>query len=110
MMNASPAKLRSGDWGARVVGAVKTGDVVQITTKGGKTWSDHVARVVWSGDGVTLVALCGKRAEGRYTWREREQMGDRYAGTQYEGEYCGYRCPVSGRKCCPANGPCHDCA
>lgn len=25
------------------------------------------------------------------------------------GAYCGYPCPVSGRKCCPANGPCHDC-
>ena len=26
----------------------------------------------------------------------------------YEG-YCGYPCPVTGRKCCPENGPCHDC-
>ena len=23
--------------------------------------------------------------------------------------YCGYPCPVTGRKCCPSNGPCHDC-
>lgn len=26
----------------------------------------------------------------------------------HEG-YCGYPCPVTGKKCCPANGPCHDC-
>jgi len=25
------------------------------------------------------------------------------------GAYCGYPCPVTGRRCCPANGPCHDC-
>lgn len=25
------------------------------------------------------------------------------------GEYCYYPCPVTGRKCCPENGPCHDC-
>lgn len=23
--------------------------------------------------------------------------------------YCYYPCPVTGRKCCPENGPCHDC-
>lgn len=25
------------------------------------------------------------------------------------GYYCGYPCPVTNRKCCAANGPCHDC-
>lgn len=24
-------------------------------------------------------------------------------------EYCYHRCPVGGFKCCPENGPCHDC-
>jgi hypothetical protein len=27
----------------------------------------------------------------------------------YRTEYCGYPCPVTGRKCCSKNGPCHDC-
>lgn len=24
-------------------------------------------------------------------------------------DYCGHECPVSGKRCCAANGPCHDC-
>ncbi len=31
-----------------------------------------------------------------------------YPGTDME-IYCGYPCPVTNRKCCAANGPCHDC-
>ena len=55
-MNASPAKLRDGSWGARVQGAVAVGDTVTITTKAGKSWSARVSQVVWSGEGVTLCA------------------------------------------------------
>lgn len=31
-MTASPAKLRSGEWGARVQGSVAVGDTITITT------------------------------------------------------------------------------
>jgi len=24
-------------------------------------------------------------------------------------DYCWHDCPVTGLKCCPTNGPCHDC-
>lgn len=30
--------------------------------------------------------------------------------TDHTSQYCGYPCPVTGLKCCPENGPCHDCA
>lgn len=54
---ATPAKLRSGDWGARVKGTpVSAGDVVLITTKAGKSWSARVIAIVWSDKGVTLCA------------------------------------------------------
>lgn len=53
-MNASPAKLRNGSWGARVEGIAVVGDTLTITTKGGKTWNAVVARIVWQGNGVTL--------------------------------------------------------
>lgn len=52
--SASPAKLRSGAWGARVAGEVQSGDVVQITTRSGKTWDAQVVKVVWTGDGISL--------------------------------------------------------
>ena len=54
---ASPAKLRDGSWGARVRSEqVSPGDVVTITTAGGKTWQARVERVVWSGEGVSICA------------------------------------------------------
>ena len=54
---ATPAKLRSGEWGARVSETdVKVGDIVTITTRAGKTWDAQVADIVWSNDEVTLVA------------------------------------------------------
>lgn len=54
-MNATPAKLRDGTWGARVTGTPSVGDLVTITTKAGKTWDARVNRVIWT-DGK--VALC----------------------------------------------------
>lgn len=55
-MNATPTKLRNGTWGARTTDNVSKGDVVTITTRGGKSWDATVTEIVWSGDGVTIVA------------------------------------------------------
>lgn len=98
MINATPTKLRSGNWGARVQGRVHEGDVITITTRAGKSWQAEVAKVVWSGNGVSICATesAGPRRSGR-------------RASQYANGYCYYPCPVSGRKCCPENGPCHDC-
>jgi len=54
--SATPAKLRSGAWGARVQGTVAEGDVVTITTRAGKSWQARVTRVVWTGEGVAICA------------------------------------------------------
>jgi len=56
---ATPAKLKSGEWGARVTSPVSVGDTVTITTKSGKSWDATVTRVVWKGDGVSLCATGG---------------------------------------------------
>lgn len=53
---ATPVKLRSGAWGARVKDAVSEGDVVTITTRSGKSWDARVTRVVWRGDDVAICA------------------------------------------------------
>ena len=56
-----PAKLREGSWGAHVNNdSVQPGDVVHLTTKGGKEWDSMVEKVVWKGvdsDGQPC-ALC----------------------------------------------------
>lgn len=54
---ATPTKLRNGDWGARVASSnVREGDIVRITTRGGKSWEAEVMKVIWRGEGVSICA------------------------------------------------------
>jgi hypothetical protein len=61
---ATPAKLRDGSWGARIVGAdqaPKAGETCTIRAASGKTWDASITRVVWSGKDTKTgepVALC----------------------------------------------------
>lgn len=66
MVTASPAKLVSGEWGARLTQNVSVGDVIQVRTKSGKEWMSRVAKIVWTGDGTWLVATSSVD-EGRPT-------------------------------------------
>jgi len=105
MIAATPTKLRSGEWGAKVqTPHVHQGDDIEITTKAGKSWAARVAKVIWTGDDVAIVATCS----AGYTPATRNSRGYVDQRGHYDG-YCGYPCRVTGRKCCPANGPCHDC-
>lgn len=45
VIQATPAKLRDGSWGATCKVAVAVGDTVQITTLAGKTWAAKVTAV-----------------------------------------------------------------
>ena len=44
----SPAELRGGSWGARAedTEALRAGDTITVTTKGGETWNDAIAEVL----------------------------------------------------------------
>lgn len=53
---ASPTKLATGAWGARVTGPVQAGDTVTITTAAGKTWQARVTQVVRTGEGYSICA------------------------------------------------------
>lgn len=101
MKTATPTKLRDGSWGATVKStSIKTGDTVQITTRGGKSWTARVSRVVWSGNGISICATASL---------DRPARSSR-SSSNYSDVYCGYPCPVTGVRCCEANGqPCHDC-
>lgn len=56
-LTATPIKLKSGDWGARVASAnVRAGDIVRIITRAGKSWDAEVVKVVWSGNGASICA------------------------------------------------------
>jgi len=65
MKTATPAKLRSGAWGARVTDTVERGEPIQIVTRSGKTWTTTVQAVIWEGAGVTLVATSSASSSSR---------------------------------------------
>ena len=79
-MIATPTKLRSGAWGARVVGSVREGDAVMITAKSGKSWQARIERVLWS-DGE--VSICATEGHGRKSRPRRASNGECMCG---EGE------------------------
>lgn len=112
-MKAKPKRLRSGSWGAVVegqeAGQVAKGDVVTITARGGKSWDAVVEKVIWRGGDVAILATEQRPAKPR-TEREASYLRSRgHSVGSYQYQYCGYPCPVSGRRCCATNGPCHDC-
>lgn len=66
MTTATPAKLQSGAWGARVTGNANPGDVLTIIAASGKSWEAVVERVVWTNGEVSLCATSSqKRHSGR---------------------------------------------
>src|SRR5687767_9094566 len=58
MKNATPAKLRNGDWGAWVESEVSPGDPIKVTSRKGDEWVRMVTKVVFqSPEGRCLVKL-----------------------------------------------------
>lgn len=62
--SATPAKLRNGEWGARVEHhnghKVAEGDKLEVSARSGKTWTTKVLYVSWSNDKVSFVATAPK--------------------------------------------------
>lgn len=58
-MIATYAKLRSGEWGVRVVSDRKpsSGDVVIVRERSGVNRTEMIERVIWTGQGVALCTL-----------------------------------------------------
>lgn len=96
---ATPAKLRDGSWGARVAGKARAGDLIWVKARNGKEWQARVTKVVWSGEGVTLVAT---ESVDRKPAR-RERMGSGHGRTVSIASYSDY---------CTDNASCrcYDCA
>lgn len=99
---ATPAKLRTGSWGARVPGTAREGQAITVRARSGKTWDATVSRVLWTGrdsrSGRTI-SLCATESAPAARSTYHAVRGR---------DYCGYPCPVSGRRC-TASDPCHDC-
>jgi len=102
-ITATPTKLRTGDWGARVPNEhIEEGDLVVITTKAGKSWTAVVEKVVWKGNGIAICATESRSGGCRYTHAPtRRNYGPgrcQDCGTYLQSWMDGY-----------ASGLCHDC-
>ena len=81
---ATPRKLSNGSWGAVAQSAVKPGDLLQITTRSGKSWTATVARVESAGRGAWVVSTSSSRS--RHTAPTNYTRTGRRTGCQ-----CGSR-------------------
>ena len=54
LIEASPCKLRNGNWGCRTTDPVEVGDTVRIVTRANKQWRARITQIVWTGDQVWL--------------------------------------------------------
>ena len=99
MTTATPIKLKNGEWGAKAKGTTHKGEVIQVTTRAGKTWTSVVDQVIWSDGKYSIVATKKKSSTCHVASRRYKR----------ESGYCYYPCPVTGLVCSPENGPCHDC-
>jgi len=95
-MNATPCKLRSGEWGARVQGNPTEGTVVTITTRAGKSWDTSVRKVIWKGDGVAICATDSLRRGSR-------SIGGSYDACHTDGN-CSSVCALNSSCPCFSGG------
>jgi hypothetical protein len=100
-MQATYTKLRSGEWGVRVLGSARDGQTVGVVKKSGERKTETIARVLWSGrDSRTgeQVALCAIR-------RASSSLGSRHRAGDYECRACGH----AGDDCADMDCTCREC-
>ena len=85
--HATFTRLKSGDWGIRVIGpsAPSAGSTVTVTKRNGGAQEAKVLKVLWSGPGrngeeAHLCTIVPKRAGARRTAK------------RHDGEPCGQEC------------------
>lgn len=93
-MSATFTKLKSGEWGIRVVGAARPGMTVTVSKKDGTTDTKTIGKVVWSGNGVTICTMGGVSVSGgdrRYSSSRRKvRTCPHCGGNDINQVDCGY--------------------
>lgn len=88
--SATYTKLRSGEWGIRVMGRVAAGDRVTVKKQSGESKVETIGSVVWSGQGVTLCSIARAAASPRredcrrYGWDGTVGSRSYYSSGQYD--------------------------
>ena len=94
---ASYTKLRDGSWGIRVPESLRAtaGDVVTVTKASGEIKDEIVARVLWTGQGISLCSI--QQSAARASGSSRRSSGNRgYCDECGERAEPGTRCWETG--------------
>ena len=104
MVRAQPKKLRDGSWGIIIFGQdakyARPGQMVQVRTKAGKTWTTEVGRVLWRGKDAAICTT--PPSESSTPQRRRSRTGECTCGYCDDLLSFGYspgqriRCPECG--------------
>ena len=63
LIEASPCKLRSGDWGCKTAEPVNVGDTVRIVTRANKQWSAQITKIVWTDDQTCICETASEKSK-----------------------------------------------
>ena len=98
MKEATPAKLKNGDWGARTPTSQSPGDLatLRVTTKAGKSWTAEHKCVASGSDWALWVKTCTTRTPPR---KPRKRLGCVHCGEWINSR--NQKCWETGGVCVP---------
>lgn len=92
-------KLHSGEWGVRINGAANVGDTVTVTTRAGATKTERIAKVIWTGNGVTLAAIATNAPRNGRVYDTEKFNGYGAPRGGFRAKGCGCDCDECSRGC-----------
>ncbi|AWN15830.1 hypothetical protein [Salinisphaera sp. LB1] len=63
LVEASPCKLRNGNWGCKTQQPVQVGDTVRIVTRANKQWRAEITQVVWTDDQTCICETASENSK-----------------------------------------------
>ncbi|MES1956570.1 hypothetical protein [Salinisphaera hydrothermalis] len=63
LIEASPCKLRNGNWGCKTQQPVQVGDTVRIVTRANKQWRAEITQIVWTDDQTCICETASENSK-----------------------------------------------
>lgn len=63
LIEASPCKLRNGNWGCKTPQPVQVGDTVRIVTRANKQWRAEITQIVWTDDQTCICETASENSK-----------------------------------------------
>ena len=75
LIEASPCKLRNGNWGCKTQQPVQVGDTVRIVTRANKQWRAEITQIVWTDDQVCICETASENSNASNASQSRPAKG-----------------------------------